>query len=399
MNKLRLRELAEKFHLPYSVAKKIVKGIKGRGVSIVRMRNEPSNVGYRGWGDAPVAKIERGSKRSPFADLLHEAGHVDAGHLGSKANRGSDLLKGAEGSYPRAHHESGGDILSAARSVLLKEKQANRAAGKILKDSGASPEQISAFAQEQRKNFRTYRKNAWRHAVAGERIKKPSATESNVMGVLQRQAERRGVTPSDGALRSARESVQRQIRMNPINRGRDPIFNNESFGVDGSKSILPLTISEAKRIHKNTSKLWRVREFSRGEYLRRVLGGFELIPARGAADAKKGAEKLRYYRSNPAGKEIDRVRKEILADPNLREASKFKDTPGLTVVDDYDEAHHFPKRSRDTKYVIDNLNKHAARGKSWSVGKGMLGQPLVEAKDIDRILSAKLRLRELASIL
>ena len=386
--KLRLRELAGKFHLPYSVAKKIVRGIKGRGVSIVRMRNEPSNVGYRGWGDVPVAKIERGSKRSPFADLLHEAGHVDAGHLGSKAKiseRGAELLKGAEGYYPRAHHEGSDDILSAARSVLLREKQANRAAGKILKDSGASPEQISAFAQEQRKNFRTYRKNAWRHAVAGERIKNPSATESNVMGVLQRQAARRGVIPSDGALRSARESVQRQIRMNPINRGRDPIFGNESFGVDGSKSILPLTISEAKRIHKNTSKLWRVREFARGEYLRRLLGGFELIPARGAADAKKGAEKLRYYRSNPAGKEIDRVRKEILSDSDLAKAYRYKDTPGLTVVVD-DEAHHFPKRSRDTKYVIDNLNKHAARGKSWSVGKGMLGQPLVEAKDIDRIL-------------
>jgi hypothetical protein len=273
--KLRLREFAGKFHLPYSVAKKIVKGIKGRGVSIVRMRNEPSNVGYRGWGDVPVAKIERGSKRSPFADLLHEAGHVDAGHLGSNAKiseRGAELLKGAEGYYPRAHHESSDDILNAARSVLLREKQANRAAGKILKDSGASPEQISAFAQEQRKNFRTYRKNAWRHAVAGERIKNPSATESNVMGVLQRQAARRGVIPSDGALRSARESVQRQIRMNPINRGRDPIFGNESFGVDGSKSILPLTISEAKRIHKNTSKLWRVREFARGDYAIPALG-------------------------------------------------------------------------------------------------------------------------------
>jgi hypothetical protein len=273
--KLRLRELAGKFHLPYSVAKKIVKGIKGRGVSIVRMRNEPSNVGYRGWGDVPVAKIERGSKRSPFADLLHEAGHVDAGHLGSNAKiseRGAELLKGAEGYYPRAHHEGSDDILSAARSVLLREKQSNRAAGKILKDSGASPEQISAFAQEQRKNFRTYRKNAWRHAVAGERIKNPSATESNVMGVLQRQAARRGVIPSDGALRSARESVQRQIRMNPINRGRDPIFGNESFGVDGSKSILPLTISEAKRIHKNTSKLWRVREFARGDYAIPALG-------------------------------------------------------------------------------------------------------------------------------
>jgi len=140
-----------------------------------------------------------------------------------------------------------------------------------------------------------------------------------------------------------------------------------------------------------------MKEFSRGKYLRRVLGGFELIPARGAADAKKGAEKLRYYRSNPAGKEIDRVRKEILSDPNLAQAYRYKDTPGLTVVDGYDEAYHFPKRSRDTKIVIDNLNKHATRGKSWSVGKGALGNPLVRAKDIDRILSAKLRLRELAA--
>ena len=267
--KLRLRELAEKFHLPYSVAKKAINKIKGQGVSIVRVRNQPSNVGYRGWEDVPVAKIERGSNRSPFADLLHEAGHVNAGHLGSKigsksgvSERSAELLKVAEGYYPRAHHESSDDILNAARGVLLREKQANRAAGKILKSSGAPPEQISAFAKEQRKNFRTYRKNAWRHAVAGERIKNSSATESAAMGFLQKRAERRGVIPSEGALRSARDTVQRQIRSNPINRGLGDRSFNESFNVDGTSGILPLTISEAKKIHKNTSKLWRVQEYS-----------------------------------------------------------------------------------------------------------------------------------------
>ena len=157
-------------------------------------------------------------------------------------------------------------------------------------------------------------------------------------------------------------------------------------------------INPAARKQNNLSAKLRLREFARGGYLRRLLGGFELVPARGASGAAKGAEKLRYYRSNPAGKEIERVRKEILADPNLAQSYRYKDTPGLTVVDGYDEAHHFPKKSWRTKMVIDNLNRHAARGKSWSVGKGALGNPIVTAKDIDRILSAKLRLRELASL-
>ena len=157
-------------------------------------------------------------------------------------------------------------------------------------------------------------------------------------------------------------------------------------------------INPAARKQNNLSAKLRLREFARGGYLRRLLGGFELVPARGASGASKGAEKLRYYRSNPAGKEIERVRKEILADPNLAQSYRYKDTPGLTVVDGYDEAHHFPKKSWRTKMVIDNLNRHAARGKSWSVGKGALGNPIVTAKDIDRILSAKLRLRELASL-
>lgn len=142
-----------------------------------------------------------------------------------------------------------------------------------------------------------------------------------------------------------------------------------------------------------------MRELSRGEYLRRVIGYFEPVPARGAAEAARGAGKLRYYRSNPAGKEIARVRQEILSDPHLGPSSRFKSTPGLTVVNEYDEAHHFPKKSRQTKWVIDNLNKHAARGKPWAVAKGALGQPIVRAEGIERILSAKLRLRELASIL
>ncbi len=178
-----------------------------------------------------------------------------------------------------------------------------------------------------------------------------------------------------------------------IFQGSAPL-THESFR--SKKNAIAYAVDWKKRKDRNlgfSAKL-RLRELARGDFLRQVIGYSDLVPARGTTEAAKGAGKLRYYRSNPAGKEIERVRKEILADPNLRESSKFKDTPGLTIVDEYDEAHHFPKRSRDTKYVIDNLNKHAARGKSWSVKKGMLGQPIVRAEGIERILCAKLRLRE-----
>lgn len=161
--------------------------------------------------------------------------------------------------------------------------------------------------------------------------------------------------------------------------------------------LRPLSLGEARE--RGFAAELRLRELSRGEYLRRVIGYFEPVPARRAAEAARGAGKLRYYRSNPAGKEIARVRQEILADPYLGPSSRFKSTPGLTVVNEYDEAHHFPKKSRDTKLVIDNLNKHAARGKPWAVSKGALGQPIVRAEGIERLLCAKLRLRELASIL
>jgi predicted GNAT family acetyltransferase len=224
---------------------------------------------------------------------------------------------------------------------------------------------------------------------SGEKIRAPQIWVSRIKGARGDHAENFIVTGHEGRHRmvaAEREGVPR-VPVEII-AYQEPRFPDRSATLRGSMKMPLLFKPEAKNLSA------KLREFSRGEYLRRLLGGFELIPARGAADAKKGAEKLRYYRSNPAGKEIDRVRKEILSDPDLAQAYRYKDTPGLTVVVD-DEAHHFPKRSRDTKYVIDNLNKHAARGKSWSVGKGMLGQPLVEAKDIDRILSAKLRLIEM----
>ena len=300
---------------------------------------------------------EASAGMGPIQTLWHEAGH---------ARRQSSQINPNNPKYKNKHQ-------------IAAERGANRAAMGLLDEVGASGDTRRLVRSGLKKSYKTYKAGSFedlhyttdRGKEIGERFLKPRMAEF-------------------------------------YNDKTDP-----SSGLDYDRMYdYAKKISESLSAKKDTLRKYpylrgygfsaklRLRELARGEYLRRLIGYLDPVPARGAAEAVRDAGKLRHYRSNPVGREIERVRKEIIADPHLGKAARYKDTPALTVVTgEYDPTHEFPKRSRQTKWVIDNLNKHAARGKSWSVAKGALGQPIVRAEGIDRLLSAKLRLRELATIL
>lgn len=115
---------------------------------------------------------------------------------------------------------------------------------------------------------------------------------------------------------------------------------------------------------------------ARGTWARHVAGTYA-VPAKGSEEAVEAAKKIRIYKGNPVGKEVESVRKQIAKDPQLSVQSKMKGTPGLAVKD-RDGMEIYKKGSREIKDAIDTLNVDRARGKRVKVHKNWNGAPYVE---------------------
>jgi len=101
------------------------------------------------------------------------------------------------------------------------------------------------------------------------------------------------------------------------------------------------------------------------------------VPAKHSAEAVEAARKIRVFKKNPVGKEIEGARKALLKDPELGRWVKNKSTPTLVVEGKYGKE-IYKKGSREVKDEINRLNIGRARGKSVKVGMGMIGAPYVE---------------------
>ena len=100
------------------------------------------------------------------------------------------------------------------------------------------------------------------------------------------------------------------------------------------------------------------------------------VPAKGSAEAVEAARKIRIFKKNPIGKEVDSVRKAIAKDPNFDAGRKYANS-AVNVRDRYG-VESYKKGSRQTKAAINQLNIDRARGKNVTVAKGWDGSPYVE---------------------
>jgi hypothetical protein len=119
------------------------------------------------------------------------------------------------------------------------------------------------------------------------------------------------------------------------------------------------------------------------------------VPAKHSAEAVEAARKIRIFKKNPVGKEIEGTRKALTKDPEMGRWVKNKSTPALVVEGRYGKE-IYKKGSRETKDEINRLNIGRARGKNVKVSKGWIGAPYVQT-DFKTRASALFHFDEIAA--
>jgi hypothetical protein len=253
-------------------AKSILRSVKQSGAKISRVKGEPSSLRSDG-----NISIERGSNRKPFHDLIHESGHRRAGHVRRNSGYDDNFHEAAENHYPGLYRQKEDRTIlkGVLKKKLAKEREANHNGFRIMKKAGTTKADRREYGKAQKPNYRTYKKNAWSHAVGMERAANPGFSAGKSFRVQVRQAETRKakmgfkMNLDKPTLKRVYDGNKRDMQQNPLNRGNGKHMLNPSFHVASSGARNPLGIDEAKRIYKKNSwvgmsALRRVTEFKSG---------------------------------------------------------------------------------------------------------------------------------------